>query len=210
VNIQYLADFIIKKQSELADDRALLVAVSGIDGSGKGYITEKLITVLNQQNLYAVSINLDAWHQLPIQRFNSENPAEHFYNNAFKFDALFQELILPLKNQRAINLTTVLTGIAGIPEIYNYEFKSVDVIVLEGIFLLKRSLQHLYDLKIWINCTFATALERAIQRNQEGIALSEIIADYQTIYFPAQKLHWEIDNPQSSADINYINDFRLV
>ena len=167
MNIKYLADFIIKKQSELTENRALLVAVSGIDGSGKGYITEKLITVLNEENIHGVAINLDAWHELPSHRFNSENPAEHFYHNAFKFDALFQELILPLKNQRTINLTTVLTGIAGIPETYHYEFKNVDVIVLKGIFLLKHSLQHLYDLKIWIDCTFETALERAIQRNQE-------------------------------------------
>ncbi|MFM2060388.1 MAG: hypothetical protein RLZZ507_58 [Cyanobacteriota bacterium] len=210
MNIQDLADAIIKKRTEFTGDRGFLVGVSGIDGSGKGYITEKLITVLNHQNVNAVSINLDAWHKLPSERFNSENPAQHFYHNAFHFDDLFQQLILPLKNQRMINLTTVLTGIAGIPETYNYQFENVDVIVLEGIFLLKRPLQHFYDFKIWIDCSFATALERAIQRNQEDISPEQIIEDYQTIYFPAQKEHLSIDNPKSIADVIYINDLQLV
>jgi len=141
----------IKKQAELSVDRGFLVAVSGIDGSGKGYITEKLIIALNEQSVHAVSINLDAWHKLPTERFNSENPATHFYHHAFNFDALFQQLILPLKNQRMINLTTLLTGITGIPQTYYYQFFNVDVIVLEGRFLLKRSLQHFYDFQIWID-----------------------------------------------------------
>ena len=79
MNIKDLADSILRKQSELSVDRSFLVAVSGIDGSGKGYITEKLITTLNEQNINAISIN-------------------------FHFDALFQELILPLNNQRMIKL----------------------------------------------------------------------------------------------------------
>ncbi|AFZ58781.1 uridine kinase [Anabaena cylindrica FACHB-243] len=210
MNIQDLADSILQKQSKLSIDRGFLVAVSGIDGSGKGYITEKLITALNYQNIHAISINLDAWHKLPTERFNSENPAQHFYDNAFHFDDLFQKLILPLKNQRMINLTTVLTGIAGIPQTYNYQFENVDVIVLEGIFLLKRSLQYFYDFKIWIDCSFETALERAIQRNQEDISPEQIIEDYQKIYFPAQKTHLAIDNPKSSADIIYMNDAKFV
>ncbi|WP_174763157.1 uridine kinase [Anabaena sp. UHCC 0187] len=209
IDIEDLANSILQKQSKLSINRAFLVAVSGIDGSGKGYITEKLITALNQQNLHAVAINLDPWHKLPSERFNSEHPGEYFYHHAFYFDNLFQKLILPLKNQRMINLTTVLTGITGIPQTYNYQFANVDIIVLEGIFLLKRSLQHFYDFKIWIDCSFATALERAIQRNQEDISPEQIIEDYQKIYFPAQKVHLAIDNPKSSTDVIYINDFKL-
>lgn len=210
MNIKDLADSILQKQSELLVDRGFLVAVSGIDGSGKGYITEKLINALNHQNIHAISINLDAWHKLPTERFNPQHAALHFYHHAFNFDDLFQQLILPLKSQRMINLTTVLTGIAGIPQTYHYQFKNVDVILLEGIFLLKRSLQHFYDFKIWIDCSFETALARAIQRNQEDISPEQIIEDYQKIYFPAQKVHLVIDNPKSITDTIYINDFKFV
>ena len=52
---------------------------------------------------------------------------------------------------------------------HTYHFQDVDVILLEGIFLLKREFQQSYDLSVWIDCTFETALERALQRAQEGL-----------------------------------------
>ncbi len=41
MNIKYLPDSNLQKQSEFSVDRGFFVAVSGIDGSGKDYITEK-------------------------------------------------------------------------------------------------------------------------------------------------------------------------
>ncbi len=39
--------------------KSLLVAISGIDGSGKGYVTEKITTEINRQGLNAIAINID-------------------------------------------------------------------------------------------------------------------------------------------------------
>ncbi len=72
-----------------------------------------------------------------------------------------------------------------------YEFEDVEVIVLEGIYLIKRALRGHYDLSIWIDCSFETALERAIARGQEGLPVQETIHAYRTIYFPAQEIHFE-------------------
>lgn len=197
---------IATKRRQVSTERSLLVAVSGIDGSGKGYITEKIVNQLNEQAIKTISINLDAWHALPEKRFNCANPGEHFYHYAFNFDRLFQTLIYPLQNNRAIDLKILLTGIAGIPFWQTYQFENVDVIVLEGIFLLKRELRQNYDLAFWIECSFETALARALQRNQEGLPPEEIVRDYQTIYFPAQKVHLAVDDPKSATDGIYINE----
>ena len=43
-----------------------------------------------------------------------------------------------------------------------YQFTDIDVILLEGIYLLKRQFQSTYDLSFWIECSFETALSRAI------------------------------------------------
>lgn len=213
-NFSNLVTAILAKNLDNFEQKSLLIAVSGIDGSGKGYVTKKLVDALNQQKVHAVSINLDPWHKLPSQRFKSEESVKNFYEQAFNFEDLFEQLILPLQKQRKINLTTVLTGILGIPETYNYQFTDVDVIILEGIFLFKRtakripsgSLQYYYDLKIWIECSWETALARAIERNQEGISQAQLIQDYQNLYFPAQRLHWQLDNPQANADLIYVNE----
>jgi len=75
---------------------------------------------------------------------------------------------------------------------------------------LKRSLQRNYDLAIWIECSFETALERAIARAQEGLPPDDTIQAYRKIYFPAQEIHFERDGPRSAASIILRNDPRLT
>jgi uridine kinase len=71
---------------------------------------------------------------------------------------------------------------------------------LEGIYLLKRAFRSHYDLAFWVECPFETALIRALRRGQEGLPPDETIRACQTIYFPAQYIHFALDAPQSSAD----------
>ena len=81
-----------------------------------------------------------------------------------------------------------------------------EILIIEGIFLFQPKLLPFFDLKIWINCSFETAIQRAIARNQEGLSSTEIIEAYNNIYFPAQHIHFQKDNPQNMADIQFVND----
>jgi uridine kinase len=91
---------IITKRDHTPSQRSLLVGLSGIDGSGKGWLTEKIVAQLQQQGSNAVAINLDGWLNLPHIRFSQSHPAEHFYKHAIRFDEMFRQLILPLKENR--------------------------------------------------------------------------------------------------------------
>lgn len=208
-NLEAIAAKILEKQAETSISQAVLVAISGIDGSGKGYVTAQLVELLRSQNINAVSINLDAWHTPLEMRHDPDNPAEHFYRHAFRFDEMFQTLIEPLRRQRSIHLTPTLYGVPGIAYQQTYDFQDADVVILEGIFLLKQELRPHYDLTFWIDCTFETALERALQRNQEGLPPDGIVHDYHTIYFPAERVHLAVDDPRFAADGIYFNDARL-
>lgn len=210
MNLQELVAKILQRHSEVEAGRSTLIGISGIDGSGKGYITELLAKDLNLAGAKAVSINIDPWLTLPEQRFNSEKPGEHFYYHAFMFNNLFDQLVLPLRQQRSLYLEITLTGELGKPFTQIYDFHDVDIILLEGIFLLQRQLLQHYDFKVWIECSYETALERALQRNQEGLTPEEIIRDYHTIYFPAEEYHLAIDHPAAVADASYINDWRAT
>ena len=90
-----------------------------------------------------------------------------------------------------------------------YEFQELDVILLEGIYLLKRAFQTYYDLSFWIDCSSDTALARAVARAQEGLSHEETVAAYTGIYFPAQEIHFERDNPRAVATAIINNDARL-
>ena len=120
---------------------------------------------------------------------------------------MFEQLVLPLKRNRRIDLEMdYVEGTATSYRKHRYQFRNIDVILLEGIFLLQRGLRHHFDLACWAECSFETALARAIQRCQEGLPPSETIRSFETIYFPAQRIHFARDAPQSAADLILDNE----
>ena len=202
---------ILEKRRVVPAQRALLVAVSGIEGSGKGYLTERIVSRLRAQEPRVATINVDGWLQLADRRFNADKPAEHFLENGIRFAEMFDSLVLPLRQNRSHRVKASLadaTNTVAYRE-YVYAFTDVAVILLEGIFLLKQAFRGYYDLALWIDCTFETALERALGRGQEGLSPEVTLRDYETIYFAAQRLHLARDHPRETADLIVTNDPRL-
>jgi uridine kinase len=195
---------------EVPASRSLLVGVSGIDGSGKGYVSDRLVGRLHEGRLRAEVVHADGWLNLPQTRFGTADPPDHFYRHAFRFDEMFERLVLPLKENGSVRLEadfTEETAVAYRTHLYN--FADVDVAVVEAIFLLKPEYRRHFDLAIWIDCTFETALERALARAQEDLPPAETIRANRELYFPAQEIHIRRDRPRDSADVILVNDPRL-
>jgi uridine kinase len=191
--------------------RAVLVAISGIDGSGKGYISAQLAHRLREHGFRVADLGVDAWLNLPAVRFNAANPAEHFYRHAIRFDEMFTHLVLPLRDQRSVRLLMNFTDeTASAYRPHTFEFEDTDVVLLEGIFLLKAEHRKHFDMSLWLDCSFETALERAIQRAQEGLPPEETVRAYGTVFFPAQRIHLAKDDPRESASAVIQNDPRLI
>jgi uridine kinase len=201
---------ILAKRGETPRERSVLVGITGIDGSGKGYVTARIVAALEGNGLRAAGINADGWLNLPHRRFDPANPAEQFYLHCIRFDEMFAQLILPLRDRRSWRVETDFAEETATEyRKHTYRFENVDVILLEGIFLLKPAYRGHFDLSFWVDCTFETALERALQRGQEGLPPDETIRAYHTIYFPAQRIHFGRDNPRAAATAILPNDPRL-
>lgn len=200
-----------RMRAKVPASRAVLVGLSGIDASGKGYLAERITTGLRAQGLRVACIGVDGWLNLPSVRFSQTHPDEHFYTCALRLEELFARLILPLRDTRSVNLKADFTEeTASAYRPHTYRFEDVDVIVLEGIFLFKPAYRHHHDLRLWVECSFETALERALARTQEGLTPEATIRAYETIYFPAQRIHLERDQPRQAAHAILYNDSRLV
>lgn len=203
-------DKIIRTRRSFREPGALLVGISGIDGSGKSAWNRSLTEQLSVRGWNVASFNVDAWHHPPAVRFSATDPGRHFYDHAFRWDEMFDRLILPLRKNRSVTLTTHLNRQPGDVVVeHTYDYKDIDIILFEGIFILRKEYSRIYDLTFWIECSFETALERAMARNQEGLSEAEIIHDYQNIYFAAQKIHFAEDDPKSFADVIVFNDDRI-
>lgn len=204
-------DQIEQKRRQISADRSVLVAISGIDASGKGFITSRLSDELQTRGFRVAAVNIDGWLNLPARRFSPCSPAKHFYHHAIRFEEMFTRLIFPLRDRRSVRVEAdYVEETATEYQKKTYDFDNIDIILLEGIFLLKSEFAAYYDLSFWIDCSFKTALERAISRSQEGLLPDETVQAYRTIYFPAQEIHLEQDRPRVAANTLIHNDPALT
>jgi uridine kinase len=206
-DLALVAAEIDKRLSVISDGRSLLVGVSGIDASGKGYVSACLKSALIEHGVRVALTSVDGWLNLPHVRFSAAEPGRHFYENALRLDEMFERFILPLKARRAVDVTADLVGETATEyHPHRYAFSDVDVVLLEGIFLFQPRYVEQFDLKVWVECSFDTALARAVARSQEGLGAEATVDVYETIYFRAERLHLERDDPRSASDIVYINE----
>lgn len=210
VSLDKAVALVQQARKRTSPERSTLAAISGIDGSGKGYVAEQLRVRLSTAGINVAVIGIDAWLNLPAVRIATDNPGPHFYQHAIRFGAMFEQLVLPLQAKRSLTLefdAAEETANAFHREARTYH--DVDIILLEGVFLLQPDFMPHYDLSIWIECSFETALERAIARGQEGLSPETTTEAYRTIYFPAQRFHFERDRPQDLATVIVPNDPRI-
>ena len=189
---------------------AFTIAISGIDASGKGYTANRLQQDLEEKGYNVANINIDQWQQPIPVRLQKENAAENFYENFLRWNEFFEQLIFPLQKNKSIYLETqAIRTDADVYYPFIYDYRNIDILLVEGIHLFNKKYRLHYDYKIWIDCSLETALQRAIRRNVEKLDEAKIIHDYETYYYAAQRLHFERDGPQKAADVIFYNDLVL-
>ena len=195
-SIDEVVQKILERRANIPDTRSLLVGVSGIDGCGKGYLAAQLQAHLALRGVIPAILNVDRWLNLPQERFDQNAPAVNFYENALRLNQFFNQLVLPLRDRRSVHLVAdFVDETASDYRKHTYDYRDISVILVEGIFLFKPEYRKYFDLAIWIDCSFQTALARAIDRAQEGLSPANTIAAYETIYFPAQRIHLAQEKP---------------
>ena len=99
-----------------------------------------------------------------------------------RFEDMFAQLVLPLCDQRFVHIVANYTEETAIDyRRHVYEFPRHRCRRVGGAYLLKRAFVAYYDLSIWIECSFDTALECAIARAQEGLSPEETVRAYRSI-----------------------------
>ena len=204
--INELYKIVLQQYNRHKSFEAFTIAISGIDASGKGYIASRLKFLLEQEGLRVALLAMDDWQMPKTVAIHDVRPAENFYYNVYRWASFFDSLFFPLKKQRGIDLS-VKQFSNPYDEIITreYQYHNTDIIITEGIFLLKRDLHMLFDYKIWVECPFEKSMSRALLRNQEGLSNIQMVDNYRTVYHPAQRFHFEKDHPQANAHYIFNN-----
>ncbi len=60
-DLQTVLDQILSARGLVPAQRSVLVAITGIDGCGKGYVTERIVRALQSKGVRVAAINIDGW-----------------------------------------------------------------------------------------------------------------------------------------------------
>jgi len=195
---------------QVGPERAALIGISGINASGKGWLTTRVSRVLKSRGYRVAQVGVEEWRNPQSLRFSEIDPDGHYYHHGVRLDDLFSDLVLPLRKRRSIDIEFDRLDESGLAtNRVRRAYDQVDVILLEGVFILKQAYQKIYDWSLWIDCSFATALERALRREPNDLDPGDIVAAHERIYFPAQRYHLDVDDPISATNCTFNNDWRL-
>ena len=77
-----------------------------------------------------------------------------------------------------------------------------NLVIAEGVFLFKRELAEMWNLKIWLEMSTSESTERGAIRDADLFGGSDKArAEYELRFVPAHTYHLERDRPQEAADI---------
>lgn len=183
--------------------KALIVAISGIEGGGKRALTEKVAAALTLEGLSVAVVHGDDWEASESVRFNVMNSPEEYYLNAYRFDEMIEQLILPLKLFGSIKTSVTLDNVMN-PRTVEYDCNDIDIILIEGVYLLQEAYLDFYDYTCWIESDFDAAFARLQKQANIEQSQEALLNIFELLIKPAGQYHIYTDDPQGHAKSIYI------
>lgn len=184
----------LKKEST----KALIVAISGIEGGGKRELAAKTAELLRADGIRVALVRGADWEASKDVRFNVMNSPEEYYLNAYRYDEMFEELIIPLKLFSTLSKEIHLDDVMS-PRVIAYDFTDIDVIIIEGVYLLQDAYLDFYDYTCWMENDFDTAYMNLTNRVNVEESQTSLVNIFELLIKPAAQYHMYTDDPQGAA-----------
>lgn len=197
--LSFLTTEITKRRSPATP---FVVAISGIDTSGKSELAQHLALHLMEQGYRIQIIHLDDFHNPRAFRYAGSDEVENYYKRTFDLNLLCRALLNPIHHRGGVKTTLKLLDLMTdqYERLISYEVHPDSIVILEGIFLFRPELRLYLNYKIWLDILETTALERIQTRDVPRFG-EAIVAKYHHKYFPAQRLYVKQYPPRRYADL---------
>ena len=196
----------------LAIDRPhpVRVAIDGPDAAGKTVLADELAPILECAGRPVIRASIDGFHRPRAQRLarGADSP-EGYLHDSFHYAALRAALLEPLgPGGEARFRRRVFDYRADEPVVSPVEVAPADSILLfDGVFLLRRELNEMWDFSVFVAVPFAETQRRAAVRDLALLGSEEeVLRRYAARYVPGQQLYLKLENPQSRADAVFRNE----
>ncbi len=204
--MQTIFNIISSKILPLSYNIPFIIAVDGIDASGKTTFANEFSKYLHAKGRDVIRISIDDFHNPKEIRYaKGRDSPKGYFLDSFNYTAFLENTILPLKSGKLRYKERYFSYITNSRIKGAYKKAQKDsIIIVDGIFLLRDELIKYWDFKIFLDINIETSLQRAIKRDTERDYLGSrkaIIRMYKNRYIPAQKYYLKIATPKTRADL---------
>jgi uridine kinase len=194
-----LLEHIARKSLAFKQDR-VIVAVDGVDGSGKTVFADELAAIVLALGQSAIRASVDGFHHpREIRYLRGRNSLEGYFLDSYDYDTLRRDLLLPFRS----GARTV--QIARFDHRSNHEVMSAfaepdvrSVLLIDGIFLHRDELISCWDLSVFLDVPFVISYMRMAARDGSS---PDPDAPENHRYLEGQRIYLRQCNPYDRATI---------
>jgi uridine kinase len=182
------------------EQERVIVAVDGVDGSGKTTFADELAVVMEAAGLSVIRASVDGFHHpREVRYLRGKDSPEGYFLDSYDYDTFKRDLLLPFRSGARIvqtarfdhrNNREVTSAFA--------ELDTRSVLVIDGIFLHRDELADCWDLSIFLDVPFAGSYARMAARDGSN---PDPHAPGNHRYLEGQKLYLQRCNPLGRATI---------
>jgi phosphoglycolate phosphatase len=186
-----------KTRENKQKDKAYVIGINGIDGSGKTTFAAALETYIKTKGLPTQVIHLDDFHFPKAIRHAGKNQVDNYYSRSFNLDLII-DMLSPIQKKQPVGLKLKTLDLVTdkFTNEREYNIKPDTIVILEGVFLFRKELAPYVDLKVFLDIPFEESKRRAVIRDPQ-----EIVEKYDAKYLPAQVKYLREHPPDKVADI---------
>ncbi|PFR44948.1 uridine kinase [Bacillus thuringiensis] len=203
--IKEIADHILK----LNLTHPTRVGVSGITASGKTTFANELAEEMKKLGVRVTRATIDDFHHPRAIRYaRGKESARGYYEDAHDYTAFKERLLKPLGPNGNLQYETISHNLKTDISVHNEPLVAPlnMVLIVDGTFLLKKDVEHLFDYKIFIDTYFEIARKRGAKRETEAFGSYEKAEKmFLNKYHAACKMYIDERNPKECADVVFQN-----
>lgn len=196
----------------------LRVGIDGVDCSGKTHFADELGRATGHLGLPVLRASTDGFHNPRAVRYQKgPDSPEGYYHDSFDYALMRRALLDPLGpgGDRHCRLAAFDVRADAPIQVEETLAAPNTVLLFDGIFLARPELENCFDLRIFLDVSFDTVLQRATQRDLELFHDADTVRNqYNRRYIPGQLLYFAACHPRETADIvidhnDFLNPFVL-
>ncbi|MGN4943951.1 uridine kinase [Bacillus anthracis] len=185
------------------------VGVSGITASGKTTFANELAEEIKKRGLPVTRASIDDFHNPKVIRYTQgKESARGYYEDAHDYTAFKERLLKPLGPNGNLQYETISHNLKTDIPVHNEPLMAQPnmVLIVDGTFLLKKDVEHLFDYKIFVDTDFEIARKRGVKRETEAFgSYEEAEKMFLSRYHAACKMYIDEHNPKECADVVFRN-----